>query len=645
MTVAELAPSPAVLAAPHPLAPLSPAEIAAAVGIARQWHGFDERTRFETIELLEPAKADVRRFRRGDPVPRAALVNVFPADSVGVTRLTISLDQKMVTSEEHFPGQRPMIQLEQFMVIEDIVRADPRFIEGCRLRGITDMSKVCVDPWSAGNFDVPGEEGRHLSHIFAWLRLYENENFYAHPIEGLNAVVDLKTGEVIRVDDYGIVPIPMTESNYEAQFQTVAREAPKPIDVTQPQGVGFRIDNGVLSWDRWSLVVGFNAREGLTLHDIQYDDRPIVYRASIVEMVVPYGTPDNGHFRKHVFDIGEYGVGKLANSLSLGCDCLGAIEYLDVHINQMDGSIMTIPQAICIHEEDSGLLWKHTDFRTERTEVRRARKLVVSFVSTVGNYEYAFYWYLFLDGKIEFEIKATGIINTAACFPGQPGKYANEVLPGVAGHIHQHIFCARLDMAIDGDRNSFVEYNTYAEPEGPANPYGNAFYEEPTLLTSEREAGRCASAPTMRYWKVINRDRRNGVGEPTGYKLEATNPVTPFVDEQSFSGRRAGFVKNHVWVTAFDPKQRFPAGEYMNHSDGSGGLLDFIAADRSIDEADIVLWHVFGLHHAVRPEDFPVQPCINTGFRLMPSGFFDRNPAIDLPPGVNKASCCAKASV
>ena len=51
-------------------------------------------------------------------------------------------------------------------------------------------------------------------------------------------------------------------------------------------------------------------------------------------------------------------------------------------------------------------------------EVRRNRRLVVSFFTTVGNYDYGFYWYLYLDGTIEFEAKATGIVFTAAL----PGK-------------------------------------------------------------------------------------------------------------------------------------------------------------------------------------------------------------------------------
>ncbi|MCM2442253.1 primary-amine oxidase [Agrobacterium vitis] len=629
------------LSVTHPLQPLTPDEIRAVATIVRKDPPYGADTRFETIELMEPDKATVRAFSSGAPIARKARVNVFSAAAVTVTSLVVCLDTQTILTRKDFPGKRPMIQLEQFLSIEGIVRTDPEFIAACAKRGITDMETVCVDPWSAGNFGVPGEEGRHLCHIFCWLRLRENENFYAHPIEGLNAVVDLITGKVIRVDDYGVVPVPMQEVNYESQFIETFQPTAKPIDVVQQEGVNFAFDGHRITWRNWSLVVGFNAREALTLHDIRFDGRPIVNRASIVEMTVPYGSPDNGHFRKNVFDIGEYGIGKLANSLKLGCDCLGVIKYLDVHLNTMDGDPWTIEKAICIHEEDSGLLWKHMDFRTERSEIRRGAKLVVSTICTVGNYEYGLYWYLFLDGTIEHEVKATGIINTAACIPGQPPKYGREVAPGVVGHIHQHILCARLDMAVDGDANSVVECNTYAEPLGPANPYGNAFFEQQTVLGRESEATRRADPASHRYWKVINPNKTNYTGAPVGYKLEANHCVTPFVHPDSPSGKRAAFVQNHVWVTAFDPEERFPAGDFVNHSDGAGGLIEFVAKNRPIENTDIVLWHVFGLHHPVRVEDFPVQPCVFTGFKLMPSGFFDRNPAINLPPVVNTASCPA----
>jgi primary-amine oxidase len=403
------------------------------------------------------------------------------------------------------------------------------------------------------------------------------------------------------------------------------------------------LDGHHLTWDRWSLVVGFNAREGITLHQISYAGRPVVNRASLVEMVVPYGSPDNGHYRKNVFDIGEYGIGKLANSLKLGCDCLGQIAYLDAELNTMGGEVVTIENAVCIHEEDNGLLWKHTDFRTEHTETRRGRKLVISFVSTVGNYEYASYWYLKQDGTIEFEMKATGIINTVGCLPGKPSKYGTEVSPGVEGQIHQHAFCARLDMAVDGDRNSVVECNSFVE-DAASDPHGNAFYMRETLLETELAGCRKASQETMRYWKVVNPNKLNHVGRPVAYKLEPAHVLTQFVKPASPSGRRASFMQNQLWVTAYDAEERYPAGEYMNHSTGDGGIADMVKADRPIADADIVLWHVFGIHHVPRPEDFPVQPSIACGFKLMPSGFFETNPAIDLPPEINSASKLAGAS-
>ena len=628
----------------HPLDPLTPDEIRSVTRIVRSAPDFGDDVLFETMELKEPAKADVRAFRPGDPVTRQARVALFRKGGIGVWRLVVSIAEEAIVESEFLPDACPMIQAEEFETIDRVVKSHPDFIEACRKRGIDDMTHVCVDPWSGGRFGVEEEDGRHFCYTFSWMRTRENDNLYAHPIEGLNAVVDIKTGEMIRIDDHEIVPVPMMEHNYDRQFQDRVRDDLKPINVIQPDGVSFTLEGNRLKWHEWSLLVGFNAREALVLYDISYGGRPVVYRASLSEMVVPYGSPENGHYRKSVFDVGEYGIGKLANSLELGCDCLGSIQYMDAHLNDMQGAVLTIPKAICIHEEDNGILWKHWDFRTERTENRRARKLVVSTITTVGNYEYALYWYFHLDGMIEFEIKATGSLNTVARHPGDKSKYAQEVAPGVFGQIHQHLFCARLDMAVDGDENSVVECNTRAEPPGEANPYGNAFYQEDTVLKTEAAAARRAEPATQRYWKFINPNKTNYLGDPVGYKLDAPDCVTPFMAPDSPSGTRAGFIYNHLWVTAHDPEERYPAGEYMNHSDGSGGLPAYVADDAPVENTDIVAWHVFGLHHQPRPEDFPLQSCISSGFKLMPTGFFDRNPCLDLPYESNGASCHANAN-
>ncbi len=638
-------PSEGIVAVKHPLAPLTKDEIELAADLARAALTEEGPIRFEVIELKEPEKSVVRGFKPGDPIERQARVNVYSRRGVGVWRCVVSLAKRELLSLEHRPDACPMIQLEEFEEVEAAVKADPRFIEACRARGITDMSLVCCDPWSGGSFDVPEEAGRHLCHTFSWVRSYEDDNLYAHPIEGLNAIVDVKTGEVLRIDDHGGAPIPKQDANYAAMFQEHTRDDLKTIDVVQPDGASFTMDGQQLSWHDWTLNIGFNAREGLTLHDIKVKGRPVVYRMSLSEMVVPYGSPEAGHYRKSVFDIGEYGLGKLTNSLTLGCDCLGTIQYLDAWLNDPDGKAYKLPNAICIHEEDNGILWKHWDFRTDKTEVRRARRLVISSIATVGNYEYGAYWYFYLDGTIEFEMKATGIINTVACHPGQPSKFGVEVKPGLVGQVHQHLFCARIDMAVDGDRNSAVECNTRALPMGPENPYGNAFYVEETTLARESEGGRRAKAESQRYWKFQSADKENAVGRKTAYKLEPTHTVTPFLNPEGPSGRRSGFIYNHLWVTRFHPEERYAGGEYMNHSDGSDGVRAFAEQDRPLVDEDIVAWHVFGLHHLPRPEDFPVQACVNSGFKLMPTGFFDGAPTMDLPPSANKASrraedCC-----
>ena len=635
------------VAAPPPprylqvLAPLTPAEIGTAVSAIKADPELGPGALFGNVDLREPTPQEWRDHLEGTGFRRQARVNISHKDRPGVWQAIVDLDANRIISRRNFPTAKSAFQVEQLLDVERVVKADPRFVEACRKRGISDMKGVCVDSWSGGNFGFADEEGHMVSYAHCWLRLRDNENFYAHPIDGLNVAVDVKTGEVLRIDDHGGPPIPMAEINYDPEFLPPPRSPMKPLNVVQPEGTSFTMDGNAIAWDRWTLAVGFSPRDGIILHDIRYDGRPIVRRAALAELVVPYGSPERGHYRKNIFDIGEYGFGKFNHSLELGCDCLGAIHYLDSHYCGLDGGVITIKKGICIHEEDTGILWKHWDFRADRTELRRGRRLVISCINTVGNYEYAQYWYLDQAGEIRFEVKATGIVNTMACEPGRPGKYAPEVAPGLTAPIHQHIFCARLDMAVDGSENSFVEVNSYAEPMGRENPWGNAFYSEETVLTTELAAARRASAETHRTWKVVNTNKVNHVGKPVAYKLHADNCVTPFLNEKGPSGIRSNFIRNHVWVTPFDPDERYPAGEYVCNSDGSDSLAEFVKKDRSVENTDIVLWHCFGLHHVVRPEDFPVQPCISAGFALAPSGFFNLNPANDLPRQVNSASVLA----
>jgi primary-amine oxidase len=638
----------------HPLDPLDAGEIAKAASIIRQHYSWGDDLRVETIDIAEPDKATVRGHGPGDAFARIARYNVYKRGSRGVRQGLIDLRAGTIINEHFNPEARAMVAVAEVLEIEATVKADPRFQEALRRRGLIDyLDFMCIDPWTVGDFGHEIEIGRRVLNCFVWMRMFPLDNYYAHPVEGLHALIDLSNLEVLKVEDHfadkgDYIPVPTTPLNFDAEVLTRFRPPSAPLDVVQPKGAGFEVDGYKVTWENWDFRVGFNGREGLVLNTVGYTiggrRRPVLYRASIAEMVVPYGSPERSHYRKNVFDSGEIGFGRMANSLKLGCDCLGVIHYFDAVVPDVFGNPRTIENCICLHEEDAGLSWKHFDVRTERTEVRRARKLVISSISTIGNYEYASYWYLHQDGRIEYEMKATGIINTAACHPGEPGRYGIEVAPGIVGHIHQHLFSARLDVEIDGPNNTVVECDTIAPPPGPENPYGNAFLLEETVLPTEVRAMRDVDFDRMRYWKVINREAKNWLGRPTGYKLEARSPVKPYTHPDSPSGRRSRFIQHQLWVTPFDPAERFPAGEFVNQSTGDDGIATWTRKDRPIEDADIVLWHTFGLHHLPRPEDHPVQTCVVCGFTLAPIGFFDQNPVIDLPAQTNEASCCAHCS-
>ena len=118
---------------------------------------------------------------------------------------------------------------------------------------------------------------------------------------------------------------------------------------------------------------------------------------------------------------------------------------------------------------------------------------------------------------------------------------------------------------------------------------------------------------------------------PVGYKLLAGATPTLFAQADSYVGQRAGFGQHNLWVTAFTPDELSAAGDITLQSPGGEGLLRY-SRGRDIENTDIVVWHTFGLTHIPRPEDWPVMPVEYAGFSLMPVGFFERNPALDVPP-------------
>jgi primary-amine oxidase len=626
----------------HPLDPLSAGEIRAAVRIVRTHGPVRDDVRFVSVNLLEPRKGELEgREAAGD---RRAFVIMMDMQAHRVLETIVSLRDETLVSCEERRGVQPGIIIEEFMRCENAVKADPRWRAALARRGITEFDKAIVDPWSAGAYGDERYPDRRLAQGLTWIRGSAADVGYGRPVEGLVTFVDLERMEVVEIIDEDNVPLPPLSGFYTPETIGAARTDLKPLEIVQAEGPSFVIDGYEVRWQKWRLRVGFTSREGLVLHQVAYEDqgrlRPILYRASLSEMVVPYGDPGRSHRKKNAFDVGEYGIGRMANSLKIGCDCIGTIHYFDAHVVNMAGEPETIENAICMHEEDYGTLWKHTDWRTNHTEVRRSRRLVISFFATVGNYDYGFFWYLYQNGEIHHEVKLTGCLSVGACPPGVQPTHGALVAPQLYAPIHQHYFNFRLDMDVDGTGNSIYEVDTVADPPGPENPYNGSYRPHYTLLGSEKNAARDASPATGRAWLVVNPSVCNAVGQPAGYKLMPGGDVAlPFAHEGASLLKRAGFIRHNLWVTAYDPAHRHAAGDYINQNPAPNGIDQWIQRDRPLENADLVLWYSFGVHHIPRPEDWPVMPVVYAGFMLKPSGFFDQNPAMDVPPPVAKDHC------
>ena len=622
----------------HPLDPLNAEEITLAASLVKELGKLSPKAWFETITLEEPEREAIR----GRTAPeRRAFVCCYDPETNETWDGIANLSTRRLEPWRHVEGAQARIVADEFALGGEIAKKDPRFIEACAKRGITDMSEVLVEPWAAGHFGVAEEEGERIAYGHCWVRNAAGDNPYARPIANLHPVIDLRRGRVARLDDLGIVPLP---PECTPIIHKEPRADVKPLEIAQPQGASFVVDGNEVRWQKWRLRIGFHIREGLVIHDVGYEDkgkvRPIMHRASMAEMVVPYGDPTGSNYRRNAFDTGEYGLGQFLDSLKLGCDCLGLIHYFDITVHDWHGVPRVIENAICMHEEDFGVLWKFTDWQRGQVTVKRSRRLVISSFCTIGNYVYGFFWYFYQDGTIGAEIKATGIPLVSGRKVGEASAHGALVAPGIDAHVHQHVFSFRFDMAVDGDRNSLSEVNFASAPMGADNVHGNAVRISETVFKRESEAQRTIDLGTSRYWRVINPDVKNALGEPVGYKLVPGANALPFLAPDSPVGKRAGFMFKHVWATPYAPAERYPAGQYPNQHRGGDGLPQWTRADRSIDNERLVVWYTLNYHHLPRPEDWPVQPCVYAGFHWMPSGFFDANPALDVPSATPASHCC-----
>lgn len=203
----------------------------------------------------------------------------------------------------------------------------------------------------------------------------------------------------------------------------------------------------------------------------------------------------------------------------VGCDCLGTIKYVSGCVISADGTPSPRPNAICIHEQDNGIQWKHTNHRTGKAVVVRKRELVLQTIITVANYEYIFAWVFDQSGSITFQTRATGILSTQPIAKGTKVPWGTVVADGVMAPYHQHIFNLRIDPAIGGHKNSLTISDSEALPwDEELNPYGTGYVTKEEIV---RRAGFFdIDISKNRVFKIVNENIENSVSlTPIGYKL------------------------------------------------------------------------------------------------------------------------------
>ncbi|CAK1367288.1 unnamed protein product [Cercospora beticola] len=638
----------------HPLAPLDRNEINNAVSLVRaQWpEGTD--LHFKTIMLQEPAKAEMVPYfeaeSQGSHLPtidRRAFVtyylrmtNKFHEAVANLSTQTIEFNARLGPNM-HAPGDgEEILALERIALEDEGVQAELAKLQ------LPEGAKIVVDPWIYGSDGVDDDERMWQ----CWLYMRDPNNsdeadscHYAFPLTPA-PVISTVTMKVIRID---IMPTgkdatptgpkpykPVPPNEYLPEYQKLRTDL-KPLQVVQPEGASFSVEehgtSSIVRWQKWEMRVGFNQREGMVVHNVQYEGRQLFYRLALSDMNIPYADPRAPFHRKSAFDLGDAGAGIMANDLKLGCDCLGSIHYLSAVLADDKGNPLDMPNVVCIHEQDGGIGWKHTNYRTGRAAIVRNRELVLQSIITVANYEYIMAFMFNQAGEMSYEVRATGILSTQPIDEGIEVPWGTVVHPGVLAAHHQHIFSLRVDPMIDGHRNRLVYDEAHPLPRSDLNPHGTGYISTETIV--EASGGYDVDYTSNRIFKIQNANKRNPInGKPLAYKIHAPPFQKILADTESFNYKRAEFSDHNIYATKYRDDELYAGGKYTNQSRGGTGVRSWANRKDNIVDEDLVVFVQFGINHIPRIEDFPVMPCEVIKVAFKPVNFFDKNPALDVPP-------------
>ncbi|MDZ8094022.1 MAG: primary-amine oxidase [Nostoc sp. DedQUE05] len=622
----------------HPLTSLTEVEISTAVSVIQREKNLSEMAAFPLIALQEPDKEEVLNFTPGKVFGRKAFLVIYERSENKTFEGIVDLKSKTLSSWKEIPSVQPAIANSEYELATQVVKADPRWQKAMQKRGITDFDRVKISWWAPGILSE--QEEATGNRLCRGLSYYKGKgwNYYGSPIEGVLATVNLNTGKIASFVDRGNVPFSQENWNYDVKSLGKLLSPLKALKILQPNGRSFQIEDNEISWQGWKFRYSMHPRNGLMLYQVTHKDgeniRPVLYRASLSEMVVPYGDPQPTWSFRNAFDVGEYNLGLLANTMELGKEIPENGLLLNAVFANEQGEPYQMPKVIGIYERDNGMLWKHYEYNTQRNDVRRSRELVMKMTVAIDNYDYSINWIFHQDGTLEVQNELTGIVlaqGTAAQKQSEDDSYGRLIAKNIFGVNHQHFFNYRLDFDVDGQANSVMEMNVKALPMDEKNPLGNAIALAEIPLVKETAAVRDLDMKSSREWMIVSADKKNALGAAPGYMLMPGGNSIFFPVEGSKIRERAEFATHHLWVTKYKPTELYAGGDYPNQTQPEQGLPKYIADDEALMGEDIVLWYTMGVTHIPRSEDWPVMPVHEVGFKLVPRGFFSRNPAINLP--------------
>ncbi|MBB5057301.1 primary-amine oxidase [Granulicella aggregans] len=639
----------------HPLDALTPDEYWKAYKVLQAAGKLAPKTLFASILLEEPVKSVVLAWKPGDPIVRKVDVVLLNESKSYAAVVDVSAN-KLESYTELTKEQAPMSTTESRSFDEDI-KKDPRVIAALKARGITDLRTVHCGVIPAGYVGLPeqtdgrrigwGECSDEMDSLYRWDRR----------IAGIFYVMDLKEKKITRFSDNGAVPMPPSTSIYDADGGK-AMPGTKPIITLEPEGPSYTVENGEVDWQKWHFRFRLDPRVGPVINLVSYNDggkpRSVLYEGSLSEMYVPYQDPDEA-WNSHVFlDGGEFfantGSGGIIKPLQVGVDCPDYATFYSGTFFRDDGTPYVRPQLACLFERVTGdPMWRHWDGSTSAISGRPTRELVFRTVATVGNYDYIFDWRFGQDGSITVGLGATGILEVKAVKDqtadgdlsaamvgktpeGKRVEFGQLIAPGISAVDHDHFFSYRLDLDVDGPNNSLM-VDKLVPYKLPDTAQGRKWIWAmmPEMAKTEGEAKYNVSVEHPAMWRFANEGVKNKLGQLTSYAIMPGETGISILPAEEWPQKRAGFSAHNLWVTPYDPNERYVSGVYTMGSKGEDSLPAWTKQNRNIMNTDIVAWYTMGFHHVPRPEDWPQMPTMWHTFTLMPYQFLIKNPTMDLP--------------